>query len=447
MGNRTGHIFPAIFAVLSGLSGIAVSGLIAVSCGPRGTELPRGDWNNEVHEVLSQVIAEDGTDGRQSGVECRPYAVFDFDNTTIVNDISMTLMLYQIENLRYEFPPEDAFGVFSAWIPDLDTVMTGVGMTVREVCSDLAADYAALYPFTPAGGGDRKEPVEGAESGRFLPSEPESEMCIIAADGKEGKPGGADFRPGCPDFREMPEYLDFRAKLAALERGIEYTFSYADWCLWMPALFSGMTSEELAGLTVESADFWLTSGRTWTETWSSPDGKVSTEVLKGMLIPEDSIRLFKTLRRNGFGVYICSASLEIIVEAMACNEKYDLGFSPDEVFGLRMTGDMEDGNILGANGFDPDYNQTFLDGKVKCIEELIAPRHCGRTPSLVAGDSSGDYAMLTSFSDLKAGLIINRGHSPLRSLATTGESGAHSSGKSVSNTNSCTTKYVVQDRF
>lgn len=410
MGNRTGHIFQAIFAVLSGFSGIAVSGLMAVSCGPRGTELPRGDWNNEVHEVLSQVIAEDGIAGRQSGVECRPYAVFDFDNTTIVNDISMTLMLYQIENLRYEFPPEDAFGIFSAWIPDLDTVMTGVGMTVREVCRDLAADYAALYPFTSGAG-----------------------KSSTAAAGKDEKPGGSGFRQECPDFREMPEYQDFRAKLAALERGIEYTFSYADWCLWMPALFSGMTSEELAGLTVESADFWLASGRTWTETWSSPDGKVSTQVLKGLIIPEDSIRLFEALRKNGFGVYICSASLEIIVEAMACNGKYGLGFSPDEVFGLRMTGDRDEGNILGANGFDPDYSQTFLEGKVKCIEELIAPRHCGRAPSLVAGDSSGDYAMLTSFSDLKAGLIINRGHSPLLGLAA--EGGA------------CTTKYIVQQRF
>lgn len=429
MGNRTGHIFQAIFAVLSGFSGIAVSGLMAVSCGPRGTELPRGDWNNEVHEVLSQVIAEDGIAGRQSGVECRPYAVFDFDNTTIVNDISMTLMLYQIENLRYEFPPEDAFGIFSAWIPDLDTVMTGVGMTVREVCRDLAADYAALYPFT-SGAGKRMSRAEGAE---IKEAHTSSGRCSTAAAGKDEKPGDAGFRQECPDFREMPEYQDFRAKLAALERGIEYTFSYADWCLWMPALFSGMTSEELAGLTVESADFWLASGRTWTETWTSPDGKVSTEVLKGLIIPEDSIRLFETLRRNGFGIYICSASLEIIVEAMACNGKYGLGFSPDEVFGLRMTGDRDEGNILGANGFDPDYSQTFLEGKVKCIEELIAPRHCGRAPSLIAGDSSGDYAMLTSFSDLKAGLIINRGHSPLLGLAA--ENGA------------CTTKYVVQQRF
>lgn len=351
------------------------------------------------------MIAEDGIAGRQSGVECRPYAVFDFDNTTIVNDISITLMLYQIENLRYEFPPEDAFGIFSAWIPDLDTVMTGVGMTVREVCRDLAADYAALYPFT-SGAGKRMSRAEGAE---IKEAHTSSGRCSTAAAGKDEKPGGSGFRQECPDFREMPEYQDFRAKLAALERGIEYTFSYADWCLWMPALFSGMTSEELAGLTVESADFWLVSGRIWTETWSSPDGKVSTEVLKGLIIPEDSIRLFETLRRNGFGIYICSASLEIIVEAMACNGKYGLGFSPDEVFGLRMTGDRDEGNILGANGFDPDYSQTFLEGKVKCIKELIAPRHCGRAPSLIAGDSSGDYAMLTSFGGMKAGLIIDCG--------------------------------------
>ena len=37
----------------------------------------------------------------------------------------------------------------------------------------------------------------------------------------------------------------------------------------------------------------------------------------------------------------------------------------------------------------------------------MAPDHCGKEPSLVAGDSNGDYAMLTEFKDLKVGLIIN----------------------------------------
>ncbi|MGM9765311.1 MAG: hypothetical protein ACI3ZO_03030, partial [Candidatus Cryptobacteroides sp.] len=72
--------------------------------------------------------------------------------------------------------------------------------------------------------------------------------------------------------------------------------------------------------------------------------------------------------------------------------------------------------IVGG-GFVPGYDQTFMDGKVACIRKLIAPRHGGKDPVLVAGDSSGDYQMLTSFEGMKLGLIFDRGSSSsLRTL-------------------------------
>ncbi|MGN1210859.1 MAG: hypothetical protein ACI4TM_04180 [Candidatus Cryptobacteroides sp.] len=331
------------------------------------------------------MIEEVGSSSKGYQEQCRPYAVFDYDNTTIMNDISMTLMIYQIENLRYSFSPEEAFSRFTAWLPDLDSEMDGPGMSASELGRCLADDYAVL-----------KEMLDS------------------------GKPIGK--------IRDTDEYLDFRAKMMALNEGVENTFDYGTWCLWQPSLFSGMSEEELTAFTKESVDHWLSQERIWTEIWESPDGKVCVEVLKGLHVSVESLHLYKALQENGIDVYICSASLETVVEAMACDPRYGIGLSPDHVFGIRLSGGTTGGP------FADDYDQTFLEGKTACIRKLISPSHGGADPSLVAGDSNGDYDMLTAFDSLKVGLIIDCGRSgPISELAA----GAPSS-KSP--------RYVVQGR-
>ena len=41
------------------------------------------------------------------------------------------------------------------------------------------------------------------------------------------------------------------------------------------------------------------------------------------------------------------------------------------------------------------------------ISRQIAVRHHGKAPILVAGDANGDYAMLTAFDDMEAGLVFD----------------------------------------
>ncbi|MGM9768905.1 MAG: hypothetical protein ACI3Z0_10685 [Candidatus Cryptobacteroides sp.] len=343
------------------LAGLFLAGLfLSGACGNEGI-LPEEGWTPEAHAALGQLIAETGKSSDGYDPECRPYAVFDFDNTTIVNDISMTLMIWQAENMRYAFSPDEAFEVFTAWLPDLDLVLEGPGMTARELADDMVNDYRAINALLESG-------------------------------------------YGIENIRKEETWLDFRAKLLALNEGIENSCDYATWCLWMPALFSGMSYGELQEATRESVDYWLATGKIWNETWASPDGKVSTVVRKGLIIPERSKILYNALRDNGIDVYVCSASLEAIVEVMACDASYGLGLGPGNVFGIRLA----DGDKVGGE-FAGGYPGTFLEGKVECIRKFIAPLHGGQDPVLVAGDSSGDYAMLTSFDGMKAGLIIDCG--------------------------------------
>jgi hypothetical protein len=55
--------------------------------------------------------------------------------------------------------------------------------------------------------------------------------------------------------------------------------------------------------------------------------------------------------------------------------------------------------------------QPFREGKVACIDRFIAPLYGGKQPVLVAGDSNGDVAMLTSYPEMKIGLIMDCGRS------------------------------------
>ena len=54
------------------------------------------------------------------------------------------------------------------------------------------------------------------------------------------------------------------------------------------------------------------------------------------------------------------------------------------------------------------YPQTQTKGKVEIINTYLKPKHNGKTPILVAGDSSGDANMLTEFKDTKVLLLMKR---------------------------------------
>ena len=258
--------------------------------------LPRDAWTDEVYEALVKTICEAPEDS---------YAVFDFDNTTIINDISMTLMVYMVENLRFVFPKEEAFKYFTAFLPDIDCQLKGVGKSARELAQTMSEDYAFL-----------QDAMKEQQS------------------------------PSLRQLQTTEQWKSLKENLLLLNEGIENTFDYDTWCQWMPALFSGMSYAELTALTKESVDYWMSRSE--------------------LILPQESLHLVQALRCKGIDVYICSASLEAIVEAMACDPKYGLNFPEEKVFGIRL----KDKETVGG-AFDETYQQTYLEGKVACIKRFI----------------------------------------------------------------------------
>ena len=360
--------------------------ILAVSCSP---VMDKGNWEKGTYRILCGLIKSEGIHGRGYDPASKPYAVFDFDNTSIINDVEISLLHFQIENLRFAIPPESFRETLSWGFPDTGAVACGDSVTVSMLLDDICSDYVILY----------EEYI-----GRF--SDPRSKEAREAFAAVSGT--------GC--------YLDFRAKMSALYFGMENLLDYGDGCLWILRPFNGMSYDQLAELTKESCEHYSGMEGVRQVTWESPAtgvcGKVSQAHLEGLHATPEMTGLYKALRDNGFDIYICSASMEQVVEAMACDPKYGFGMEPDNVFGLRLR-NRESGIVDAV--YDTSYIQTYKKGKTEAIKAYMAPSHGGRGPSIVGGDSNGDYAMLTDFEDLRLGLIINCGNGgKIGSLARSG---------------------------
>lgn len=346
---------------------IVLVALMAVSCGRTG--LKKGDWKRRNYKALNTLIKDHGTGSKAYDPKERPYAVFDFDNTTVVGDISMSIFAYQIENLRYELDPESIYDIFTVGVPNIDCALEGLeAVSVRMLATDLQNDYNWLWRNYIRNGSMSLEEVHESE-----------------------------------------EFLDFRAKMWALSASVDNTFGYEAGCLWILKSFGGMSVAQFQELAREAAAAEMKRKKHTVETWTSPDlgeaGTVSVEVPRGLGIRKEMVNLYRSLQKNGFDVYICSASAEALVEAVACNAAMDLDLDPTQVYGLRTGG----GDRMSTSpSYAAAYPHTFYEGKSELIRNLLMPDHGGKAPMLVAGDSNGDYNMLTDFDGMKIGLIIDQ---------------------------------------
>lgn len=339
-------------------------------------KLPQGEWAPKAYAALSALIRQYGKNNIGYNVDKKPYVVFDFDNTTAINDVEETLLAYQLDNLYFKILPNEMFEVLTSGISDLHKplddyqgALGGRKVTLAMMARDIADDYTFLYWHYK---------------------------------GLKGK-------MSLSQIRQTPQFLDFRAKIRFLYFSVYNTYDASVGYFWPLYLFKGMTVKELQRLTLRSVDYWLTQPFGEVK-WESPSmgkaGRVWAPVKTGFAISPEMKSLYGTLRANGIDVYICSASLRDVVAAVATNAKYGLGLRDDHVVAMMLRKDAHTGRFVAER--DVRYPMPCAEGKVEAIKKLIAPSHHGEDPLLVGGDSDGDYNMLTEFNGLKCGLIINR---------------------------------------
>ena len=322
-----------------------------VACHP-AARLEPGNWDPSVRKSLNTLMRENAREGA--------YAVFDFDKTSSVHDISQALWVYQVEHLRYADAPAHCF---LDGVPDPSKELVE-GVTFADMGATLKTEYEAMRQMLDAGS-------------------------------------------TLEEVHASVDYLDFRARMFSLLAGMDEAFGGTVSYLWMPGLLTGFTPEEAQALVREAVHEQYGRVKLAAESWRSPDGRWGGVVERGIWVSPEMKDLYRCLSNNGIDAYVCSASLELVVEVLACDPELGPGLSPDHVFGLRLA----PGERLEAV-YDSTYVQPIKAGKVACINAWMAPAHAGAGPVLVGGDSNGDVPMLTAYPETVHGLLIDVGRSP-----------------------------------
>ena len=306
--------------------------------------LAPGGWEPSVRERLDALIE------RNRG-NPDAYAVFDFDYTTAIGDLSYVCMWQLLETFDFKFKTDD---------------------------------FRSLM-------------AEGVDSRHA------GEIDALAALAAKAKSFGGKRLSDCPEWRE------FVRRYWKLYRDIEADVGAYRAYLWRSRVFTGYTPDDLRRLAETAVPRALAEGGLKRDT-NAPTEK------RGLVITPEIKNLFGELRKAGISVYIVSGSYRdtLLVATGAAH-------------GL----DVPQGNVFGAElkkGSDGKFVAEMTDDCVKSgrkpefIRERIAPRHHGAEPVLAAGDSMGDYTMLTGFKNLQMALLFHRNwrEKEMRDLAASG---------------------------
>lgn len=356
-------------------------------------KLDPGKWAPLTKARLEKMIDDNGARSSSYDPARKPYAVFDWDQTCVFNDISELQTLYILDTLSLKATPAQFSAAIREGVPNKNFSegyenVAGQPVNSYQLISDIEADYDFLYKNYIRG---RKMSLEAVKA--------------------------------------TPEYQDWQAKMAFLY--------YAAWDSFQACypyyLIAGMTEKEAMAVTEKAIDRAL-GNQLAPVTFKSPvsrpgqAGAVSIAYSWGTRLMPEMANLMNVLRDNGIEVYVCSGSHEAAVKTFSTLNKYGYRVKPENVVAIKTV--TKGGRYQTSLAPEDVYPATWEAGKTVAIKKLLMPKHGGRGPLLVAGDSNGDYHMATDFPDTQVTLIINRlrkddwGKLGLKAEAEKGRAGA-----------------------
>ncbi|WP_101912023.1 haloacid dehalogenase-like hydrolase [Megasphaera vaginalis (ex Bordigoni et al. 2020)] len=333
-----------------------------------------------VKTALNAFLKTYGNTSPDYRIENRPYAVFDFDNTTSVMDVEEQLMIWQLDHLAFAVAPEKMEDVLKTGIPAAKLDLTygaddgsGKKVSIRSAIADAAKAYGELY----AGG-------------------------YVSVAGRE--------QPA--SVRRSGSYQEFAAKMRWLYDAIGETMDASVSYPWVTYWFTGMTPEQVHALAYQCDSYYgdPAKGQTWTKgAYASPKdyvsaaGPVTVSFKQGITVTPEIRELYAALDANGIDTWINSASPLDVVRAAV---DY---FRIPGVDGIVAMTNKKDEQGRYINAYDYDLHaQTQGVGKAETIDSVIRPLYHGRGPAFAAMDSQGDFNFCTEYKDTKLVLVLNR---------------------------------------
>ncbi|MBC3456944.1 HAD family hydrolase [Pseudomonas mosselii] len=353
------------------LAGLALN---ASASQPSGEHLlDQGKWAPNTRHAIERLIAANSVPVNTPESK-RPYATFDWDDTSIINDVTDKFFLYQIDNLAFKLTPDEFRKVLITNIPSKpgDTIAhssDGHPLAFGALTSDLGNDYESLYQnyiSKPAG---------------------QRDATIFSTD----------------------EFRDFKTKLYFLFQAIIDIHGAKVAYPWEVFFCSNMTEQDVEDLALSSVRHSLQAGivKTTLESPHSRPGKtgvVKVSYVEGMRVVPEIADLMHTLQRNGIDVFVVSAGFEPLVKVIATRPEFGYNIPSNQVYGLRLETSAAGKYLAQAKKGHPI---SYREGKPEVIRKYIAPRREGRDPIFVAGDSNSDFGNFSMLPGVSLGLIVN----------------------------------------
>ena len=276
-------------------------------------------------------------------------AVFDWDNTCICGDIGEAIFRYQALHLEFKFNPEQLRAIIPDQVLEIEHInINGQLWPLIQVKGQIGSAYEKIF-------------------GRDLTE--------IGA--------SADLR-------------DFSVGLLALNRGLEETpgigcdFAYP----WTINFLAGFTPAEICHLAAKVIDSELQS---YIQGCSMSDSRewLFYRWTAGIRHFPEMADLARILKKAGCRVIISTASNPLIIETMMQR----IGFAAEQVIGMASA--IKNGIFQGT--LAPGLAPNFGSGKAENMRLLL-----DQEPVFAAGDSDGDYEMLTAFPGTRLKLLIRR---------------------------------------
>lgn len=338
-----------------------------------GQILTPGKWAPNTYKSMQKLIDENGVKSPNYNSSKKPYVVFDWDNTAIMNDTEEALYMYQIESLAFKLTPEEMGALVRKNVPEGPFVKdynnaAGQPVTLDDIATDIVSSYKFIY------------------------------------ENYVGFKGLMSFE----DIKKTAEYQDFRAKMWYAYDAIGETHGTKVSYTWVLFFFKNMTTADVQALAEKSNDYALGQAIK-KDKWVSPAalpgkaGVVGVSRTTGLRITSEISDLMATFRDNGIDVFICTASLADVVAVFAGNPKYGFGVPAANVIGM----ELDKVNDVYQDSYKKGWVQTAEGGKTIAIKQVLADKK-GYDPIFIAGDSNGDWNMMVDFKGIKRILIVNR---------------------------------------
>lgn len=330
-------------------------------------------WNGKNIERLNEMMTNFGISNVNYNPQKKPIAVFDWDNTVIKNDIGDATLFWMINNDKILQPTEKNWRLTSRWLTE------DANNALKSTCDMLAE------PGTPLPTSGNNPTHKGCAT----------EIANIYFNGQTTSQKKAF--SNWDHTRMEPSYA------------------------WAAQLQGGYTINQIK-------DFVRAAKR---ENLTAPIGtKQSVGDLKdlnGYIRVYEQIRdLLSALQKNGFEIWVVSASPQVWVEVIA----EEVNIPSDHVIGIRNIldqngvftynfqgcADIPDGTNDGNGNSTGNSLITYMDGKRCWINKVIYGDNSANAlqknqdanlrPVFAAGDSDTDLTFLQDATNLK--LVINR---------------------------------------